>query len=68
MPSLVLSVQGWSYNQLVMYNFTCVMQRIYCPVCASTVGKAVQEPNYQQQCDDIGGGVPTLGTPNSSCS
>ena len=21
-----------------------------------------------RQCDDIGGGVPTLGTPNSSCS
>ena len=30
LPSLVLSVQGCCYNQLVMYNITCVMQIIHC--------------------------------------
>ena len=63
-------MQGCCYNQL-----TCVMQRIHCqcPVyyyvhMSLTVRSCLGVKPFQQQCDDIGGGVLTLGTPNSSCN
>ena len=57
LPSLVLSVQGCCYNQLVMYNFTCFMQRIHCqyPVYyyVSHCWKSCSGAKlFQQQCDD----------------
>ena len=75
LPSLVLSVQGCCFNQLVMYNITCHAKNTLSMSClllcayVSHRWKVVQQPNsLQQQCDDIGGGVPTLETPNSSRS
>ena len=63
-------MQGCCYNQL-----TCVMQRIHCQChvyyyvyMSLTVKSCLGVKTFQQQCDDIGDGVLTLGTPNSSCS
>ena len=44
-----------------------VLSIIMC-ICLSTVKSWLGIKPFQQQCNNIGSGVLTLGTPNSSCS
>ena len=74
LPSLVLSVQGCCYSwSCTTLHVSCkeyivnVLSIIMC-ICLSPLESCSGAKLFQQQCDDIGGGVPTLETPNSSRS